>query len=118
MERKSHVLVAAKLSDKPTDTFYLATATAFKITPEKWRKTLMVDNGKECVQFRKIEEATGMNVYFADPYSPWQRGTNENTNGLLHHCFHKGINWRKVTDLMFATVEKKLNNRLRKCLNY
>ncbi len=49
VKRKSRVLVAAKLSDKSTDTFYLATTTAFKITPEKWRKTVMVDNGKEYV---------------------------------------------------------------------
>ncbi|WP_241087361.1 hypothetical protein [Candidatus Vondammii sp. HM_W22] len=66
MERKSCVLVAAKLSDKSADTFYLATTSAFKITPEKWCEILMVDNGKECAQFKKIEDATGMDVYFAD----------------------------------------------------
>ncbi|MCB1662200.1 MAG: IS30 family transposase [Pseudomonadales bacterium] len=57
-------------------------------------------------------------IYFTDPYAPWQRGTNENTNGLLHHYFPKGIDWRKVTDQMLATVVEKLNNRPRKYLNY
>ncbi|MEE9358235.1 IS30 family transposase [Candidatus Vondammii sp. HM_W22] len=95
VERKSRVLATAKLSDKSADTFYLATTTAFMVTPEKWRKTLTVDNGKECAQLKKIEEATSMNIYFADLYSPWQWGTNENTNGLLRHYFPKGIDWRK-----------------------
>ncbi len=59
-----------------------------------------------------------MKAYFADLYSPWQRSTNENTNGRLRHYFPKGIDWRKVTDLILATVVEKLNNQSRKCLNY
>ncbi len=59
-----------------------------------------------------------MNVYFADPYSPWQRGTNENINGLLRQHFPRGIDWQKVANLMFATVVGKLNNRPLRCLNY
>jgi len=69
-------------------------------------------------EFKQMEKATSMSVYFADPYSPWQRGTNENTNGLLRHYFPKGIDWRKVTKEMLATVVEKLNNRPRKCLEY
>lgn len=118
VERKSRLLVAAKLSDKCADTFYRATAEAFKVIPEKWRKTLTVDNGKEFAQFKKIEGATGMNIYFADPYAPWQRGTNENTNGLLRHYFPKGIDWQEVTNQKLASVVEKLNNRPRKCLSY
>ena len=118
VERKSRLLIAAKLHDKGADTFAQATTKAFSPIPKKWRKTLTVDNGKEFAQFKKMEETTGMDVYFADPYAPWQRGTNENTNGLLRHYFPKGTNWRKVTDQMLATAVEKLNNRPRKCLNY
>ena len=59
-----------------------------------------------------------MDLYFCDPYSPWQRGTNENTNGRLRHYCPKGIDWRAVTDKERATAVSKLNNRPRKRLNY
>lgn len=118
VERKSRFLVAGKLGDKSAETFRRTTAQAFRAIPKKWCKTLTVDNGKEFSGFKNIEADTGMNVYFADPYAPWQRGTNENTNGLLRHYFPKGIDWRKVTDQMLATVVEKLNNRPRKCLSY
>ena len=118
VERKSRLLVAARLDDKQADTFSEATIIAFTAIPKAWRKTFTVDNGKEFAAFKKMERATGMDVYFADPYSPWQRGTNENTNGLLRHYFPKGINWRTVTKAMLATAVEKLNNRPRKCLNY
>jgi IS30 family transposase len=118
VERKSRLLVAAQLDDKRADTFSEATITAFSAIPKVWCKTFTVDNGKEFSSFKKMEEAIGINVYFADPYSPWQRGTNENTNGLLRHYFPKGINWREVTKAMLATAVEKLNNRPRKCLRY
>jgi IS30 family transposase len=56
-----------------------------------------LDNGKEFTRFRDIEKGTGLAVYFADPYSAWQRGTNENTNGLLRRYFPKGSDFRNVT---------------------
>lgn len=118
VERKSRYLVAAKLQDKRAETFSKASITAFKPIPVSWRKTLTVDNGKEFAGFKDIEKGTNMAVYFADPYAPWQRGTNENTNGLLRHYFPKGIDWKKVTDKALARVVEKLNNRPRKCLNY
>lgn len=118
MERKSRLLVAAKLKNKAANTFSKASITAFSGMPDKWLRTLTVDNGKECAQFKQIEKETGLTVYFADPYAPWQRGTNENTNGLLRHYFPKGINWKEITDDMLAHVVGKLNNRPRKCLNY
>jgi len=57
-------------------------------------------------------------IYFADPYAPWQRGINENTNGLLRHYFSKGIDWRGVSEKQLAWAVERLNNRPRKCLNY
>lgn len=118
VERKSRLLVAAKLEDKRAETFSQAAIAALSQLPAKWRKTLTVDNGKECAQFKQIETATDMVVYFADPYAPWQRGTNENTNGLLRHYFPKGIDWRTVSKEALASVVEKLNNRPRKCLGY
>jgi len=76
------------------------------------------DNGSEFAQFRKLEIATGAKVYFADPYSPWQRGLNENTNGLLRRYFPKGCNFHEVDDKVLQEVVDKLNHRPRKCLNF
>ena len=82
------------------------------------RKTLTVDNGREFARFKELEDKTGLTVYFADPYSAWQRGTNENTNGLLRQYFPKGTDFRNVTEEELAFAVKKLNHRPRKCLNY
>lgn len=118
VERKSRFLVAAKLIDKRAATFAAASITAFNDLPAQWLRTLTVDNGKEFAGFKTIEQATGLAIYFADPYSPWQRGTNENTNGLLRHYFPKGVDWRQVSEKQLAEVVEKLNNRPRKCLGY
>jgi IS30 family transposase len=69
---------------------------AFFLIPEQWKKALTVDNGKEVSDFKDIEDGTGMKVFFCDPYFPWQRETNENTNGLIRHYFPKGIDRRTV----------------------
>ena len=82
------------------------------------RKTLTVDNGKEFARFADIEKRTGLAIYFADPYAAWQRGCNENTNGLLRRYFPKGADFRAITDEVLASVVKKLNHRPRKCLGY
>jgi IS30 family transposase len=86
--------------------------------PRRLRHTLTVDNGREFSQFKEIEARTGLAVYFADPYAAWQRGTNENTNGLLRYYFPKGTDFRNIPEKEVAQVVKKLNNRPRKCLNY
>ena len=96
----------------------LVDGKAFWRIPKKMRKTLTVDNGKEFARFKKLEDKTGLTVYFADPYSAWQRGTNENTNGLLRQYFPKGTDFRNVSEEDLAFAVKKLNHRPRKCLNY
>jgi len=118
VERKSRYLIAAKLLDKRAETLTLKSTKAFWRIPKKMRKTLTVDNGKEFAGFKKLEDKTGLTVYFADPYSAWQRGTNENTNGLLRQYFPKGTDFRTVTEQDLAFAVKKLNHRPRKCLNY
>jgi len=82
------------------------------------RKTLTLDNGKEFSWFKKLEEKTGLTIYFADPHAAWQRGLNENTNGLLRQYFPKGMNFRKIIDKVLALAVKKINHRPRKCLDY
>ena len=72
------------------------TAKAFKRRPKAYRHTLTLDNGKEFTQFKQIERKIGLKVYFADPYSAWQRGCNENTNGLLRQYCPKGADFSIV----------------------
>ena len=116
VERKSRYLIAVKLTDKKAESLTSKSIKAFWRVPKKMRKTLTVDNGKEFANFKELENKTGLTVYFADPYSAWQRGTNENTNGLLRQYFPKGTDFKKVTEEDLAIAVKKLNHRPRKCL--
>lgn len=118
VERKSRYLIAAKLPDKKSMSMNLESIGHFRKVPKILRHTLTVDNGKEFSQFKDIEKKTGLTVYFADPYAAWQRGTNENTNGLLRFYFPKGTDFRPISKKEVAAVVEKLNNRPRKCLNY
>jgi len=118
VERKSRYLLASKLKDKKAATLTSKGIEAFTIVPKKMRHTLTVDNGSEFAQFKKIEEETGLTIYFADPYSAWQRGANENTNGLLRQYFSKGSNFKDITEKDVDEAVKMLNNRPRKCLDY
>jgi transposase, IS30 family len=118
VERKCRYLIAAKLTDKKASTMTAQSIALFRRMPRRLRHTLTVDNGKEFSRFKEIEAKTGLSVYFADPYAAWQRGTNENTNGLLRYYFPKGTDFRKVSEKHVALVVKSLNNRPRKCLNY
>lgn len=118
VERKSRYLVATLLENRKASTMTERSIKAFRHIPVRFRETLTVDNGKEFADFKKLERKTGFDVYFADPYSAWQRGTNENTNGLLRQYFPKGCDLSKVTDQMLAEAVRKLNHRPRKCLGY
>jgi len=118
VERKSRYLIAAKLSDKKAATMNAQTIRAFTKLPRVMRQTLTVDNGSEFSQFKELEKKARLTVYFADPYAAWQRGTNENTNGLLRHYFPKGTDFRAISEEEIELIVKKVNNRPRKCLNY
>jgi IS30 family transposase len=118
VERKSRYLMAAKLVDKKSDSLTMQSIRLFCGIPKKMRQTLTVDNGSEFAKFKELEDRTGLAVYFADPYAAWQRGTNENTNGLLRQYFPKGTDFSKITEEDLAFAVKKLNYRPRKCLGY
>ena len=117
-ERKSRYLVAGKLVDKRSETFMQTSIQLFKAIDSDLIKTFTVDNGSEFAQFKDLEKSTESQVYFADPYSPWQRGLNENTNGLLRRYFQKGCNFHEISDNLIQQVVETLNHRPRKCLNF
>lgn len=118
VDRRSRFLVAAVLADGRASTFNRATARAMARLPPRLRcLTLTVDNGKEFAEHRALEETLGAKVYFAPPYQSWQRGTNENTNGLLREFFPKKA-CRRPTAKALARAVHLINNRPRKCLHW
>jgi len=118
VDRKSRYLLARKLENQKASTMADKTISLFKKIPKIFRKTLTLDNGKEFAEFKRVETGTGLTVYFSDAYSPWQRPTNENTNGLVRQYLPKGSDLSIISDEQLALVVKRLNNRPRKCLNY
>jgi len=94
-----------------------ALITAFRRLPQGLRRTLTWDQGNEMFQHARIEQATGLAIYFADPHSPWQRGTNENTNGLLRQYFPKGTDLDQYSDHQIRAAATELNDRPRACLH-
>ena len=86
--------------------------------PKKLLKSITFDNGKEFSKHRGINLETLIEIYFANPGNPHERGTNENTNGLLREYFPKGRNLKKVDNTELSEVFLELNTRPRKCLNY
>jgi IS30 family transposase len=118
VERRTRFLVAAKLPDGTADTFNRKTIGAFKHLPSKLLQTMTTDNGREFAKFKDIEKGLGVNVYFANPYHSWERGLNENTNGLLRQYFPKQTDFANVSPGAIAAAVRSLNNRPRKCLAY
>lgn len=118
LERKSRYLVAGKVENKTSIRFNEALDQAVAHVPTGFRCTLTLDNGSEMARFKELEQSTGFQVYFADPYAAWQRGGNENCNGLLRQYFPKGSNFRRVSETAVMRAVDQLNHRPRKCLGY
>ncbi|MFI3141211.1 MAG: IS30 family transposase [Clostridia bacterium] len=118
VERKSRYLLMRKIPNKKAVTMSNAIIDAFKTVPEKYRLSLTVDRGLEFTDWQRVEKELNTKVYFCDPYSPWQRGSNENTNGLIRQFFPRGKVFKQVTSDDVSFVQYLLNIRPRKCLNW
>jgi IS30 family transposase len=118
VERKSRYVLIGRLPDGRACQFNAAAVRLFKKIPPAQRKTLTTDNGSEFVEHKKLSGRLGFKTYFADPYASWQRGTNENTNGLIRQYFPRGTDLSKLSYQRVARIAQKLNNRPRKCLGY
>ena len=118
VERKSRYLMANLIHSGKAALFNQASIESYEHIPQKYRRTLTLDNGSENAQHQKLSKQLNMDIYFAAPYSSWQRGTNENTNGLIRRYFPKGTNFLTITKKQLEKVVEILNHRPRKCLNY
>ena len=119
VERKTRFLMLVPLKSKGAEDVQEAFAQKVKGLPEQLRRTLTYDQGAEMTSHHRLfTEGTQMKVYFAHLKSPWERGTNENTNGLIRQFFPKGTNFNKVSPQEIAQVEYLINDRPRKVLNW
>jgi len=118
VERKSRFLMLTRIGRKTAEQTTDAVVRRLLGLAEKARRTLTLDNGTENSGHEEITEAIGTRCYFADPYASWQRGSNEQVNGLVRRYFPKGTDFSKITDEQVAWVESRINNRPRKCLGY
>jgi IS30 family transposase len=117
VERRSRHTLVLKADDKSAMAVTTAIITA--LLPYRGSiRTLTYDNGKEFAKHGLIDEILGSEGYFANPYHSWERGLNENTNGLIRQYFPKRTDFAKVTDTQVREVQDKLNNRPRKCLGW
>ncbi len=118
VERTTRTVILVPLKAKDAESVAEAFAAELKTLPEQMRLTLTYDRGSEMSKHMLFTEKTNMKVYFADPHSPWQRGTNENTNGLIRQFFPKGMSFRNVTREEIKYVQDLLNSRPRQSLGY
>lgn len=118
VERTTRLTLLIPLEAKDSLTVRQAFARAFKKIPRKLKKTLTYDRGSEMTEHQLFTKETRIKVYFADPSSPWQRGTNENTNGLIRQYFPKGTDFKTVRLDALQAAERRLNGRPRKVLGY
>ena len=108
----------AKVGDKKTETVVNALIKQAHKLPQELYKSLTWDRGKEMADHKRFSLATDIDVYFCDPNSPWQRGSNENTNGLLRQYFPKGTDLSVHSQAKLNAVARQLNERPRKTLDY
>jgi len=118
VERHTRYVMLAKVANKDTQSVVNALIKQAKKLPTELYKSLTWDRGKELADHRRFTLATDIDVYFCDPHSPWQRGSNENTNGLLRQYFPKGTDLSAHSQAKLNAVARRLNERPRKTLDY
>jgi len=118
VERKTRFYVSIKMDDRTMDSMFLAISSLYNTLTSKLLKTFTVDRGKEFACYKQVENEFGIPMYFADAYAAWQRGSNENSNGLLREFFPKKTDLAKVTLDKLTEALMLINNRPRKCLGF
>lgn len=118
VERTTRKTILVPLKQKDAQSVRKAYAQALCVLPKEMAKTLTYDQGKEMSEHQQFTIATDIQVYFAHPGSPWERGTNENTNGLIRQYFPKGTEFDQVSVREIKRVERELNDRPRKVLQW
>lgn len=118
VERTTRYTIIVPLKERDAETVRKALAKEVRTIPKELTKTLTYDQGKEMGEHKRFTLSTGMQVYFAHPASPWERGTNENTNGLIRQYFPKGTDFRTVSAREIKAAQRSLNGRPRKTLNF
>ena len=118
VERHSRYVMLVKVDSKATGTVTKALAKTIRQLPAELRRSLTWDRGSEMAAHKDFTVATDVQVYFCDPRSPWQRGSNENTNGLLRQYFPKGKDLSNVAQAELNRVARLLNERPRETLNW
>jgi IS30 family transposase len=118
VERQTRYVMLAKVASKDTETVVDALIKNARKLPQELYKSLTWDRGKEMAGHKRFTLATDIQVYFCDPRSPWQRGSNENTNGLLRQYMPKGIDISSYSQAKLNAVARQLNERPRKTLGF
>ncbi len=118
VERNTRFAMLIKIRRKNTTTVVAALAKHIRKLPDELRRSLTWDQGKEMNAHKRFTIATNVQVYFCDPRSPWQRGSNENTNGLLRQYFPRGTDFARISQKYLNTIALRLNERPRKTLGF
>ena len=118
VERTTRTTILVPVKSRDAEVVAKAFAKAVKRLPKEMRLTLTYDQGREMASHKLFTNITGIKVYFAHPRSPWERGTNENTNGLIRQYFPKGTEFNKITRYEVKRAQNRLNGRPRKTLGY
>jgi len=118
VERTTRMTFIVKLNNQDAITIRKAFAEEFRTLPKGLKKTLTYDQGGEMAQHKLFTKETNITVYFAHPRSPWERGSNENTNSLIRQYFPKGTDFNKISKNRLKAVQDELNDRPRKTLDW
>jgi transposase, IS30 family len=118
VERTTRLVILARMEGTDAVSAHEGFVRKLQHVPAPLRKTLTYDRGKEMAQHERLAQRLAIQVFFAEPHSPWQRGTNENTNGLLRQYLPKGTDLSGYTQRELNTIAHRLNTRPRKCLDF
>ena len=118
VERTIRLVILARMTGTDAQSAHEGFTKKLRHVPTLLRKTLTYDRGNEMAEHERLAQRLAIRIFFADPYSPWQRGTNENTNGLLRQYLPKGTDLSDYTQRELNAIAHRLNTRPRTCLNF